>query len=487
MAVLLAFVRVTWVWPLLLLLGGWMAPSYPQPVLPLWSLMALLLGGRIVAHMALTRSETLYRARLWVALIGLGTLLTLLWWHYGRAAGPAWEVGWIRDAAVGMAGWQRELPPAVVATVAAVGLWLRGVVDAREAPRHATVLGAFVTGSGAFVAILLAGMVVPAGHPPGAQSWLVTFVVAGMAALALASIERAQYAGHGDAPASLRLNRYWLASVGAVIVAILALGLLLAAIVAPGAVAEILGWLSPVGEVLARVLAIFLYIVAYLIFLVLAPLIAWLRDRIAEMRALEGNNGRIAGEPLTLPTLEEIFAVPAQLVEPLRWAAVLVILAAITLLFALALQYLRPTNEEDPEETRESIFTTSLLRDQWNALLNRIRRRFAGSAAESVFLALDREEAGRRRVRALYQAFLGAMIARAQPRAPGQTPDRYRTSVNALPPVKQAALDALTEGYVAARYGGAAPSAEEVARSAAAWQVLAEEEPDAGSEQGPEP
>ncbi|MBW7885327.1 MAG: DUF4129 domain-containing protein, partial [Caldilineaceae bacterium] len=134
-----------------------------------------------------------------------------------------------------------------------------------------------------------------------------------------------------------------------------------------------------------------------------------------------------------------------------------------------------------------SIFTTSLLRDQWNALLNRIRRRFAGSAAESVFLALDREEAGRRRVRALYQAFLGAMIARAQPRAPGQTPDRYRTSVNALPPVKQAALDALTEGYVAARYGGAAPSAEEVARSAAAWQVLAEEEPDAGSEQGPEP
>ena len=76
LAVLLAALRVAWVWPWLLTLGAWMAPSYEQPLLPLWTLFALLLGGRAAAQLATARMRSLRQARVWMAV--LGPLLTLL-------------------------------------------------------------------------------------------------------------------------------------------------------------------------------------------------------------------------------------------------------------------------------------------------------------------------------------------------------------------------------------------------------------------------
>ena len=200
--VLLGTLRIAWIWPWLLFLGRWMTPAAPRPWLPLWSLFVLLLGGRIVAHLAQARCRTLRAARLWVALSGLGVILVVLWWQYGRAAGTPGDVGSLQEVVRQLTGWTGTVPAAVWALFVASALWLRGVLDGRAPPGQAQIRGAFLTGCGAFVLLLLAGAVVPAALPPGVQGWLVLFVVAGMAALALSSLEQSSWAGYGAAVAA---------------------------------------------------------------------------------------------------------------------------------------------------------------------------------------------------------------------------------------------------------------------------------------------
>ena len=124
-------------------------------------------------------------------------------------------------------------------------------------------------------------------------------MTAGMAALALASVERSLYAGSMDAPIRLRLNRYWLGSVALVIVAVLLLGFVLSALIAPEMVAQMVGLLSPVVDLLAQAMLAVIYVVVYLIFLVLSPLIEWLRSMIAAQQPLEMANEFAAFQPFS--------------------------------------------------------------------------------------------------------------------------------------------------------------------------------------------
>src|SRR5690606_36088109 len=231
---------------------------------------------------ALQRTETTRQARVWMAVLGPVVLLALLWWQYGRPLAP-WDLAWVQAATGSRELWAREVPPAVLAFAVAAGLWLRGVMDAGHIADHASIVSGFVTGSVAFALLLLGGPLTGSALPDGTQLWLVIFVLAAMAALAVASIERSLYAGSVDAPQRLRINRYWLASVGLVMAGIVLLGLLLGALVAPDAVAGALAVLTPVVDLLGQVLLAVIYAVVYIMFLVLSPLIEWLRSLLANL------------------------------------------------------------------------------------------------------------------------------------------------------------------------------------------------------------
>ena len=163
---------------------------------------------------------------------------------------------------------------------------------------------------------------------------------------------------------------------------------------------------------------------------------------------------------------------PAALVEPLRWGIILAVLVAAAVIFALALRFLRMTEAAEVDETRESILSRSLLGEQLRALLARLRTGTTGGAAAG-FLALDGEEPDRRQIRAAYQSFLAAMVARKQPRPPGASPAIYATQLTELTVEQRAALHTATETYVRVRYGAATPSADEVVRSDSALREVA--------------
>jgi len=471
LAVLVSAMRVAWIWPWFLLLGTWLAPSYGQPLLPLGAFFALLLGGRAVAQFALRRSTTTRQARVWMAILGPVLLLALLWWQYGRPWAP-WELIWLQDATGSRDLWQREAPPAVVAFAVAAGLWLRGVTDAGHIAGHADIVSGFVTGSVAFALLLLASPLAGLALPAGTLLWLVIWLLAGMAALALASIERSLYAGSVDAPARLRVNRYWLASVGLVMAGVLLLGLLLGALVAPDAVASALAVLTPLVDLLGQILLAVLYAVVYVLFLVLSPLIAWLRSLLADLQPPESMVEPQPFQPLSPLLMDPATSVPAETVEALRWMTMVAVLVAVGLILALALRFLRVGDGETANETRESILSRALLRAQWQALLDRLRRGGAEDGSAH-FVALDGEEAARRQIRAAYQHWLAAMIGRGRPRPPGATPVAYGRTAGTAVPEQAAALETLTATYVEVRYSSSIPDATAVANADAAQRVLA--------------
>lgn len=457
LAVLLATMRVAWVWPWLLALGAWMAPSYPQPVLSLWSLFALLLGGRAAAAFATMHTPDLRLARPWLAALSPLLLLLLIWWQYGQPL-AIWDVRWLQVATGAPELWAREMAPAVLAFFAAAWLWLRGVLDAGKPTDHEMITSAFVTGSVGFAVLLVGSRLANAPVTPDASAWLVVFMAAGMAALALASLEHSLYAGGTDAAVRLRLNRYWLVSAAVVIIGVILLALLMSALIAPETVAQLLGVLSPVVDLLAQVLLAVLYAAVYALFLVLSPLIEWLRRLIASLQATESFTPTAEFQPLSPLFLDQTSAPPADLVEPFRWGVIVVVIVAAAVIFALALRLLNRGQASEVEETRESILSRALLDAQLRALWARLRRS-PGAKTGAGFLSLDNEAPGRREIRARYQGFLAAMAARSQPRPPGATPETYATQLGDLTVEQEEALRTLTAVYIDVRYGEASPDA----------------------------
>lgn len=469
LAALVATMRVAWIWPWLLTLGAWMAPSYGAPLLPLWSLFALLLGGRAAAQFAATHTRTLREARAWIAVLGPLLLLLLIWWQYGRPL-ALWDMRWLQIATGSPELWAQEMAPAVLAFFAAAGLWLRGVLDAGAPTDHEAIVGSFVTGSVAFALLLLGSRLASAPLVAGAQAWLVAFVAAGMAALALASLERSLYAGGVDAPSRLRLNRYWLGSVALVITAVLLSGFLLSALIAPETVAQVFGLLSPVVDLLARALLAVIYAAVYVLFWVLSPLIDWLRALIANLQPLEGPAEMVQLQPMSPLFVEQPTGAPAALIEPFRWGVIVAVVVAAAVIFALSLRLLRAVEPVDVEETRESILSRSLLNEQLRALWARLRGQ-GGADAGADFLSLEGEAPVRRQIRARYQAFLAAMAARNRSRPPGATPEDFSEQIADLTAEQETALRALTVTYVAVRYGAVEPDAAQIADGEIDWRA----------------
>ena len=110
----------------------------------------------------------------------------------------------------------------------------------------------------------------------------------------------------------------------------------------------------------------------------------------------------------------------------MRWLIFVGVALVLGILFALALRYLTANADEATDETRESVFSTDLLQEQWLALwrrwLQQLPRRAGGSL--NPYLSLDGEAGPRRTIRALYQAVLALAQASGRARGRAQTPQR---------------------------------------------------------------
>jgi hypothetical protein len=155
----------------------------------------------------------------------------------------------------------------------------------------------------------------------------------------------------------------------------------------------------------------------------------------------------------------------------MRWLGLVGVVLTIVAIFALALRLLRPADEEELDETRETIFTGALLQEQLASLWRRWLQRLPRGKLDP-YLPLEGEQANRREIRILYRALLTQAKELGHPRLRAQTPIEYDAALARLAPADESAWDAMTEGYVAARYGLQAPSEEQVEQMRQAWATL---------------
>jgi len=378
------------------------------------------------------------------ALIGLFLLSRLLPSELGQAPSRAME-----DAA------------AVFAPMAFLGACLVALVFA-FASRALGELAMVVTQLAITVAVLALALILPVG-PQAASlgAWSLLFVASGLTTLALNGVLHTLRGQADKTGIALRVDRYWALTVIGVVAAVLIVGLLLGQIISPGMIAQVFGWLRPIWRALGQILMFLIFVFAYLFFSLFEPLLAGLGGREArtEPRTFESPIGLedlqgMARNPLHIPP---IFG------HILR---ITLIVGGVALLVWFFIRAVRRRSEGGEKgevlETRETILSLDLIRNQLNGLLSGLRRQ----PPPPLFVELDSLPDPRRTVRALYQKVLARAIESDLPRRREQTPARYQRSLLYLCSSESEqvrdAVETLTAVYEVARYGLEPPSADQV-------------------------
>lgn len=434
--------------------------------LPTWAVAGLVAGGHALAW-ALARRE---RRHLIGALVGLGALVVAV----GCAVGVRWGAGReaLRQWAAALCGWEVALPAGAVVALGAALAWGLGTVTGwgeQEASFYAFLAG--VVGVGGLLLATPAALE-EAGVRAGAV--LALYAVLGLVSLALQGVYEAESLGALLGRARPGFSRHWLGALGVTMTLVLLGGWLAAEAVSPDLVrgawraahAAVRPLEGPVLAMLERLSS------------------AWeairgtLRRLLALLLARGGPPGTDAEPPLEV---ERLLRLPQE-GESAPSAVGLVMLVVLLIVAAWALGRLggwlagllvppTPRRRACPAtylDEREAVLSGELLSSQLAALWGRLRAR-AGPA----FLDLKGEEARRRAVRLLYRHFLGRLAAAGLARPPGATPTAHARSIAARLRDERHAVEALTEAYVAARYGPDAPSPETVDAARAAWRTLA--------------
>lgn len=441
----------------------------PVIVLFLW-----WLGGWFVTRWSLLQPWAERRGGQIVAVGGLLAVLLGLWALYLRPAYDLWDVRWLGalwDMGIAQVGSGLTVP--LLSAIAGVLLWWRGIVAGREPYiGYDAVYRGFGTGVVAWMVVL---MVAGSGGRAGLGSQVLLFFLAGLSGLALASLESAQRSAREQAGVHLGVNRFWLVAVGSVILTILALGILLGTLLAPASIAQRLGVFGPVVNALAQVVYLLFYAVVYILFLILGPIIEFLRPRSPSAPP------PIQPDPFESFRREMERAAQDSQANPPGWALALVqallvlaVLLAVLFFLARAFRRLRALDAEGVEEIRESVGSWALLWAQLAELLRRLRRQRVRAATSSPFLPLEVApgEDGRLSVREAYRRLLTLARERGYPRTRPQTPYEYRATLKRAFPDNPDEVEAMTEAYVAARYGPTPPPETLISRVNRAWQAI---------------
>ncbi len=470
---LVALLRVLWLAPWLELVRQWAAPPAHAPILSLGLMLAFMGCSMTVARLAAGRIANLSLGRGVLVVCGFAAILFVLWWQFYRASSRFLDTRWLNAMAAEFGGWEGSLPAPLFALPLLMYLWLQGTIDGQRPLDRDDTWRAFTVGFLALVLCAIVSFAAGKGIPSGLSNLVLLFFATGMAALALSSLETTRGYASGKGEGQIAVDRYWLVSVASVIVVLLAVGLLLSIVLTPDVAARMLAWTSGVMDVLGKLLYYVLLVFAYLIFALLQPLIDFMQSQ------MKGQN---ADQQLQIPDYKEQFqevqkgtaTLPPELSGILRWLGLAVFILLVGLVFALALRRLQRRKDEVINETRESILTRDLLSRQLRDLLRNRLRRWRGQAAQTLspFLSLDGEPETRRQIRQIYQSFLAAMSERGRPRGRGQTAAEYERTVQGDVAQEQAALAALTDGYVQARYAARPPQQGRVESVRQAWRRL---------------
>jgi large-conductance mechanosensitive channel len=457
--VVVAIMRTAWLAPLLQLVLNNVFVHPVDVVYPAWWLLALMLGG--------TALERWLHPQRWgvVAAVALGLLAVPVTWGLALGFTPETPLRWLWAQIVALTDFSIGLPSGLILMVVTILVWRRGL--AADVVKYTSVWGSFVLGT-----LMLGGLMLFRVETllaiPGMylNTYMVTFVLAGLLALALLSLTSTLATERRRGSGALTINEYWLLGIASMVLSILLVGWLLGLILAPETVVAVLRFFGPLWDAIAFLLLAIATLIAYLTMWLIAPLVEALYRRVMPViREFRLDELRAYIFEHT-PNERSPFRVDIDWGAILRPLLVVLVIGLGVWLFIRAWRRLRRSSDPDVIETRESILSAHLLKEQ---LRNLFRRHKAPTTS---FFPLDPTGSPRDAIRACYQELLASMQKAGLPRPKGATPYGFDALLGDRWPEDKQLLDALTEEYVRARYAPDEPEAEQVARAQQAWQAL---------------
>jgi len=438
-----------------------------SPVPSALTMVAVILIGAFVTRVALSRR--LRHTRGVVLGAGFAAIVIVAWFTYGAR----FPLDYLRA----LIDWQNSISPEVIVLMATALLWWRGILIGRTRVLiDESFDRSFFNGIIAFGFLLFLNnfsQYVPAADMLAA---VLTFFAMALSVLTLVSIERTRLRQLEPTGSWLKLNRHWLATIAAVVSAILLGALGITGVASPDTLQRWLVAARPLLDSLGDVLRSIIVALASILFWLVSPLFPILEFLLRLI--LNGLMGALSilhqlGVQIDQLRLQQDFDnfLNSQTFASIsRGVAVVIVLIVFAVLAVYALRRWGVLPKKNLDETRESIASRQLVLNQLKNWLARWRRR-PPAAAPLPYLPLTGDDP-RVIVRRLYQTLLAWAAAQGQSREPRQTPAMYADVLTTLSPQSPAAIGTLTEVYVRARYANEPLTPDDARLAAASLDTL---------------
>lgn len=425
--------------------------------LPLWPLLAVAVGGHLLAF--LLEYRNISGARSDSLLFGLAVISVLfVVWQALYSNVPFWDVNWVGSFVGAVLALRYPAWPALALLLFTGYLWNRAINTDAKRPPNVTIRFEFalIVLIGFGVARIFDGGIEMVGPVNRALFW---FFLVGMLALAL---RRAQMEGTRSRPV---FSTRWLLLSLAVVGGLLLVGALLATVFS-----------RDLGAVLFQPVLVVLGLIGWVLWTVFTWFIEalfWLLNPLFDFIRNVTGNGAVPRITLVPGWLQQLQA--HQSTNPSTLDPLLPVIGGLVLLLTLFLLWLfwspgRRRRTVAPGEERESVWDWSMLPD----LLAGLRGKHRAAPALDSLEALARDPRYRYtvQVRRIYRQLLDLAETRGVPRPFPDTADELLPALERVLPGDPAPLRAITDVYDTVRYRNTPATADEAAAAAAAWQTL---------------
>ena len=255
---------------------------------------------------------------------------------------------------------------------------------------------------------------------------------------------------------------------------------IIALLVGTTASSAILAETQQLSSVLAQLYDVLTQALAYVIVILVTPifwLISWLFSLLPHHASrVNLPKGQAPQHQRIVPSHAD--AITAAIIPFIKIIipVLLVVLAIIIIRWVVRRRRdLRATGKRKGADLHESLWSWNLFWHQFKALLRSLFGRFfPRKETPQELLALEKinAEPTARSIREVYRALLRSAALRGYPRSKNETPSEFQQRLNEKTPLAEPQLAAVTDAYIATRYGGAVPPEAEVAQVRQQWTSL---------------
>lgn len=453
LTVTVAAMEVSWAYPFLLIFGGALGPRF----LSLFSAFSLLLVAiylsRLLAKMRPSYSQPAMAilALLISMLVIKGDLFPKYVLLDFRWASELFRVGNI------LAG--ELITPGIMALIATLYLWWRGINLGRESLGPYFVSHLFRLGMVALTgAVVLGIMLLPFDMAP----FILLYFLSALLAMALARVEKAEEQMETPSP----FNIYWLAVPGSAILTLLFLGTVASYLLSLKTVGALRFWMGKIFPPL------FYYLLLPFAFLaqIISNLLSHLSIHYPQLTQ------SLSEEPSTTvanPFLERMVNSAVSFLNIFVVVVPIILFLFVVWFTARSLRRWQEMRRGASSEIRKSILSPALLAQDLAFFLRGAWGKLTGD--EGLAGLKDRLRPWREdlsSIRRIYATMLRFAANLGLPRRAGETPYEYLPTLRQTWPESQEQLSYITESYIRVRYGEVSLSLEELERVKQAWLAV---------------